>query len=103
MSKPRKIRKSRIPKFKSYKEEAGFWDTHDTEKFADEWEEVKVKVARPLKMTFSLRLDSKTISKMDKIAEEQGIGPTTLARMWILEKLRETESTYSKLLTKKKK
>lgn len=102
MSKSRKMKKSRVPEFKSYQEEAKFWDTHDTEEFADEWEEVKVKFARPLKMTFSIRLDPKTINKMDKIAEEKGVGPTTLARMWILEKLKETEREYSRPLTGKK-
>jgi len=39
---------SRIPKFSSYEEEAEFWDTHDTEEFADELEEVEVKFHPPL-------------------------------------------------------
>ncbi|RJS82250.1 hypothetical protein CW713_05345 [Methanophagales archaeon] len=38
-----------IPIFKSVEEEAEFWDTHDTEEFADEFEPVEVKFARPLK------------------------------------------------------
>jgi len=39
-----------IPILKSIEEEAEFWDTHDTEEFADEFEPVEVKFARPLKL-----------------------------------------------------
>lgn len=41
---------SRIPKFKSYEEEADFWDTHSPEDFPGEFEEVDVTFARPLEI-----------------------------------------------------
>lgn len=37
----------------------------------------------------AIRLDSETLARVRELAREQGIGPTTLARMWILEHLRE--------------
>ncbi len=47
--------KKHIPDFESYEEEAKFWDIHDSTEF--EWEPVEVKVSRPLKVTFAIRLD----------------------------------------------
>ena len=79
--------KKHIPDFESYEEEAKFWDIHDSTEF--EWEPVEVKVSRPLKVTFAIRLDPQTVEKLREVAASMGIGPTTLARMWILEKLRE--------------
>ena len=84
--------KSRIPDLSPY-EEAQFWESHDTEDFADEREEIEVKVARPLKMTYTIRLAPETVERLREIASEKGVGPTTLTRMWILEKLKEVEGT----------
>jgi len=79
--------KKHIPDFESYEEEAEYWDTHDSTEF--EWEPIEMTVSRPLKVTYTIRLELQTIEKMREIAANMGIGPTTLARMWILEKLRE--------------
>ncbi len=83
--------KSRIPEFKSREAEARFWDTHS---FADYWDEFK-----PVKVTFNLkkkkedlltiRLQSDIKESLDKVADEFGINSSTLARMWLIEKLRE--------------
>ena len=52
---------------KSIEEEAEFWDTHDTEEFADEFEPVEVKFARPLRhkwiLTINLFLERKALPK----------------------------------------
>lgn len=79
---------SRIPDFKSYEEEAEFWDTHDTTECEDEFKPVQVCFAKNLSVNFKVRFDPETAIKLRKIAKEQGIGPTTLIRMWILEHLR---------------
>lgn len=39
----------------------------------------------------AIRLDEETLARLRGLAQEQGIGPTTLVRMWVLEHLRETE------------
>ena len=36
---------TRVPKFKSYEEEAEFWDTHSPEDFPDEFQDVEVEFA----------------------------------------------------------
>lgn len=83
-----KRKKSRIPKFKSYEEEAQWWDTHDTTEFEDEFKPVKLEFEKPLIHILGVRLDAKTIDLLAKLGDEMGIGPSTLARMWIMEKLK---------------
>ncbi len=82
-------RLTKIPKFKNYEEEAHFWDTHSIADFKRELKKADVKVKIPLKMTFTVRLDPKTVKELDSVAKEKGVGPRTLARMWLLEKLKE--------------
>lgn len=83
--------KSRIPQFKTVEEEAEFWDTHSTAEFEDEFEEVQdvrfvVNRGRP-KKAITVRVDQETLSILANQARAQGIGPSTLIRMWILERL----------------
>jgi len=79
--------RSRIPRFKSREEEAQFWETHSTTEFEDEFEEVKLKVARPLSHILAVRLDARTIDRLAEVGRAKGLGPSTLARMWLLERL----------------
>jgi len=56
------------------------------------WEQtdevVEVEVKRPLDKVIPVRLPSDKWEDLRREAHELGIGPTTLARMWILERLR---------------
>ena len=85
-----KVTKSRIPTFKTIEEEAAFWDTHSSEEFADELIQVdNVKfVKASSKKALTVRFDEDTFEELTKEANEKGIGPSTLARMLILEHLR---------------
>jgi predicted DNA binding CopG/RHH family protein len=99
---PETIKSSRrIPKFKNIQEEAEFWDTHDTGDFADEFRPVKVKFAKNLSEALSIRLDTKTLDDLRKQAAKKGIGPTTLARMWILEHLEAARAQRPRSRTRK--
>jgi CopG antitoxin of type II toxin-antitoxin system len=85
-----KVTKSRIPTFKTIEEEAAFWDTHSSEEFANELtpvENVKFVKARS-KKALTVRFDEDMFEKLTQEAREKGIGPSTLARMVILEHLR---------------
>jgi len=82
----------KIPKFKSKKQEADFWVTHDSTDYLKETKEVKVKFTRPRKKLVSLRLDEKTIKKLKKMANSKGIGYLELIRMWVLESLNKTKT-----------
>jgi predicted DNA binding CopG/RHH family protein len=80
----------RIPAFSSIAEEAAFWDTHDTADFEGEFRTVKAKFAKNLTRGITIRLDPETLELLRHEAHAKGIGPTTLARMWIIEHLRES-------------
>jgi hypothetical protein len=77
----------KTPRFKSREEEAEFWDTNDTTDFEDELVEVKLKVGRPLGHILAVRLNAKTIGRLGELGRKKGIGASTLARMWLLERL----------------
>ena len=59
----------------------------------DAWEEtdevVHVAVKKPLDKVIPVRLPADKWEQMRREAGELGVGPTTLARMWILEHLRQ--------------
>ncbi len=57
----------------------------------DEFKPVKVRFAKNLSQPISIRLDPETLTELRSRAQERGIGPTTLARMWILEHLQELD------------
>jgi hypothetical protein len=81
--------KSRIPTFQTIEEEAAFWDSHSSEEFADELtpvEDVKFIKARS-KKALTVRFNEDTFEELSREAKEKGIGPSTLARMVILEHL----------------
>lgn len=79
--------RSRIPTFKSRQEEAEFWDTHDTADFEDEFERTNARFAKNLSKGITVRFTAETLDTLRAMATKKGIGPTTLARMWILERL----------------
>ena len=80
---------SRIPKFKSLEEEAKFWDTHSVTDFEDETEDVKIMIdlAKPRDDTLILRIQKPMKDKIASIADKKGITTSTLARIWLAEKL----------------
>jgi hypothetical protein len=78
----------RIPAFNTIEEEAAFWDTHDTTEFPDEFEPVELTVGSDLAEKLTLRLDKTDRAALARRARQLGIGPSTLARMWIKKQLR---------------
>jgi hypothetical protein len=69
------------------------WDNRD--------EVVQVEIKKPLEMVIPIRLSREKWEQIRIEAKDLGIGPTTLARMWILERLKQntnptkTTATYS--------
>ncbi len=81
---------SRIPHFDSAEEEAEFWDTHDFTDYQEGFKPARVRFAKRLSEGVTIRLDPDTLRRLRAEGHEKGIGPTTLVRMWILERLRES-------------
>ena len=82
-------KKSRIPKFNSYAEEAEWWDTHSVSDYWDEFTPVKL-IYKPAKKasTLAVRLDLGLKKQVDALAYSQGLSPSTLVRMWMVEHIR---------------
>lgn len=84
---------AKIPEFKNDKEAAEFWDDHDLADFEEDLEpvtDVRFRLSR--KTVVSLRLDPDDLQLLKQLASEKGVGHSTLARMWVKEKLTELTS-----------
>ncbi len=82
---------SKIPIFKNYEDEAKFWDTHSFVDFEDELEyvDIVVELAKPRDETLVLRIQKSMKDQLGKIASKKGINVSTLARIWLHEKLQQ--------------
>ena len=81
------IRPKPIKPFKTLEDEAEFWDTHDTSMLG-EVPLLELPLLEKEKVeSLTLRLQRSIKRKLEKTARQKGIGPTTLARMWIVERL----------------
>ena len=79
-----------IKPFKTLDEEAEFWDTHDTSPLFGNpnFPLMKLPLLEPEKEEIiSVRVQRSVKEQLTTIARRMGIGPTTLARMWLLERL----------------
>ncbi len=83
-----------IKPFKSLKEEANFWDTHDVSKV---FKNPKISLSELLSLEpkkeviMTLRVQKVVKEKIDKVAKIKGINPATLSRMWLVERLTREE------------
>ena len=87
------MKEKRIPKFKNEKEVRDFWDNHSPADFEGELKPTnEIVFVKPQKETLTLRMDRKDINELKRAGEERRIPPSTLARVWIVEKLRESHA-----------
>ncbi len=74
-----------IPKFKSYKEEANFWDTHNTIEYFDYSKAIVVDPKK--KDVLTIKLSSTDRNVIRKIAKEKRLSSSALVRTWIAENI----------------
>lgn len=89
MIKVKRVKKTTIrpiKPFKSLQEEAEFWDTHSIVDQINDGTLVGFHKANKTSI-ITIRFQPKYLQELRIKAFEKGIGPTTLARMWIMEKL----------------
>ena len=86
------MKENKLPDFRKMtrEEEAKFWDTHSV---ADYWEEFKpvdlvVELAKPKEETLIVRVNKELKKELEKKAAAKGLTPSSLARIWLTEKLR---------------
>lgn len=81
-------KRRKIPRFRSYEEEARFWDQHSLAEFEDDLMVVeKANVSRPLEHRLSVPLEASAITELAGVAERKGIEISTLASIWLTERL----------------
>ena len=83
--------KKHLPKFKSYQEEARFWDSHDLTDYFDRNKKEALDfsgVKKKKDSVLTVRLQPELKMRLGAVAEGMGIQASTLARMWLVEKLR---------------
>lgn len=78
------------PPFRAIEEEAEYWDTHSVIDDIDVGTVVGVRTGRKSD-TLTIRFEPADIQRIRERAAEQGIGPTTLVRIWVREQLRHQE------------
>ena len=72
--------KELTPKFETEEQEAEYWDTHSPLDLAAEPKVQKVRVRGAKDRPITIRLDSVTRQKLNELATERGLGPSTFAR-----------------------
>lgn len=87
--------KEPIPKFKSYEEEAEFWDTHDVTDYWDDFAPTQLSSNGNLVEGLFIRLDSETLMHIRNAAAACDVSPSALAEKWIHERLSEVRSKAS--------
>lgn len=75
-----------IQPFKTLEEEANFWDTHSVVDEVNKGTIVGFHQANKTH-TITIRFDPKYLQLLKEKAFKLGVGPTTLARMWLMEKM----------------
>jgi predicted DNA binding CopG/RHH family protein len=81
----------RIPAFNNIEEEAEFWDTHSLTDFVEESEPVEITVGGELAERLTVRLEQADREELARRAASKGLGPSTLARMWLKERLQQEQ------------
>jgi hypothetical protein len=80
-------------KFKSEEKEAEHWDTHSPLDLGAEPEAQEVRVRGAKDRPITIRLDSQTRQKLNKLAVQRGVGPSTLARSILLSAIERSGSS----------
>ena len=86
----------KLPDFNkmTYAEEATWWDTHDLGDYEDEFKETEIvfELNKPRDETLIVRLQKDFKDRLEKAARSKGLNVSTLARMWLMEKLQSNKS-----------
>ena len=73
----------KIPRFKTDKGAAKFWDTHSFAEHAEDTTSAKIRFVKKARKSITIRLDPEDIAQVGEIAKKKGLNYTALIRMWI--------------------
>jgi antitoxin component of RelBE/YafQ-DinJ toxin-antitoxin module len=78
------VKKELLPQFETEEQEAEYWNSHSPLDLAVEPKAQKVRVRGAKDKMITIRLDSESRSKLDRLATEQGLGPSSFARLILM-------------------
>lgn len=73
-----------MPQFETEEQEVEYWDSHSPLDLVAEPKVQKVRVRGIKDRPITVRLDSKSRSKFDRLAAERGFGPSSFARLILM-------------------
>lgn len=76
-----------IPDLKSREEVAEWFDTHDMTDYAMEPGNVTFELESTQEENMVIRMQTSVKKRLEQTARSKGLGASTLARMWIIERL----------------
>ena len=79
---------AKIPKFKNDEEIREFWDKHSLSDFEEDLKPASITFQKPRKEVITLRLERSFIIPLKAIAKRIGIGYSSLARIWVMERIK---------------
>jgi hypothetical protein len=85
-----------LPTFSNREEEAAVWDKRDLGDFWEEAELAPGDISKQLSTNFTVRLSPAMLKRLREHAERKGLAPSTLARMWLVERLHEVEASKAR-------
>jgi len=80
----------KVPETQDREETAAWFDSHDLTDYWDDLAPVQVRFAGNLSAGLHIRIDPATLAALREEAKRSGVGPATLARLWIVERLQRT-------------
>lgn len=84
--------RGRIPSFSSIEEEAEWWDTHDSAEYDEEFVPAERVRTSDREGLITLQLGPGDLKELDRRADQMGIKPPTLVRMWVEDRLKKETS-----------
>jgi hypothetical protein len=97
----KKARAKRLPRFRSYEEEAEFWDTHDSTEYEHLFRSTRLRFAETIEHVLMVTLDGAVLDRLIATAQSRNEGPTALAARLIAEGLDQLSPSSQGSTTKK--
>ena len=91
---------AKIPKFKNDREIRDFWDKHHLSDFEEDLKPAGIAFQKQHKEVVTIRLDRPIISTLKAMAKRMGIGYSSLARIWVMEKIQKELNSMNRLMRK---
>ncbi len=88
--------KKKIPTFKTWEEEAEFWDSHDTTDYFDDEDETDVLIlGGPKSEVLNLRIEPQVKAQLERYARLDGVEMSDMLRDWIYRGIEELIDKHS--------